>query len=90
MISLTELLFKYFLENELENTLTDYWFLHNNFLAWKHQNYADCSCCKRLIKKEHICQICNNTTTVTNAGMTIPIFVPDVTKHTVLCVIIED
>ena len=60
MISLTELLFKYFLENKLENTLTDYWFLHNNFLAWKNQNYADCSCCKRLIKKDYICQICNN------------------------------
>lgn len=59
MLQLTELLFEYFLHNDCENTLKPYWFLHKNYLVWKEYNYSNCSCCKNLVKKEYICQICN-------------------------------
>lgn len=56
--SFKEILFKYFLKNELENQLKPYNFLYYQYLNWKEANFIECCCCKELFKKELRCQIC--------------------------------
>ena len=58
--SFKDILFKYFLKNDLEYELLPYKFLYYPYLDWKDINYSNCSCCKLLIKKELLCQICEN------------------------------
>lgn len=57
--SLQHIVFKYILFNNLEDKLIKFKILYNQFLLWKHNNYTNCSCCNKLIKKQSFCQICN-------------------------------
>ena len=57
-ITLENILFEYFLKNNLENLLSDFKFINYLYLEWKKKYYTKCSCCSKLIKKEYKCQIC--------------------------------
>ena len=52
--SLKEILYKYFLKNDVEDNLKQYNFLYIPYLDWKNTHYINCSCCKLLVKKEFL------------------------------------
>ena len=52
------IIYEYYLKNNLEDTLKDYKYLLNSYINWKKINYEECSCCKKLVKKEYRCQVC--------------------------------
>lgn len=58
ILTLQEILFKYFLKNNLDVQLSQFKFLNNQYLYWKQKYYTNCSCCNKLIKKKNLCQIC--------------------------------
>ena len=60
METLNNTIFKYFLYNNLENQLKPYHFLYFQYINWKNKYYTKCSCCKKLIDKTYLCQICQN------------------------------
>jgi hypothetical protein len=56
--SLQEILFKYFLDNKLEDIINPHHFLYNFYLNWKDKNYIECNCCQILFKRQYCCEIC--------------------------------
>ena len=58
MHSLQNIIFKYYLDNNLENKLKPFRYLERRYNIWKNDNYRNCACCKKLIDKTYNCQIC--------------------------------
>jgi hypothetical protein len=57
-ISLQNILFEYFLKNNLDHEIEQFYILDYDYNKWKKTKYTDCSSCKKNVKKEYICQTC--------------------------------
>jgi len=57
-INLKNILYKYYLKNNLEKELEEIYYLHNDYLRWKEINYVKCSCCDKVVEKKFLCEIC--------------------------------
>ena len=58
-LRLYNIVFEYFLKNNLESLLIPLDLLNIKYIDWKNKNYTYCSSCKILIKKQIKCQICD-------------------------------
>ena len=56
--SLKNIIFEYYLKNNLEDELKKIYYLENEYNYWKNKNYISCCCCNVLSKKEYKCNIC--------------------------------
>ena len=57
-ISLKNILFLYFLNNNLNLELKKNFYLYNQYKVWKNKFFIKCSVCNKTIKKKYLCEIC--------------------------------
>ena len=58
MHSLQNIIFKYYLDNNSRKSIKPFRYLERPYYIWKNKYYTNCACCKKLIDKTYICQIC--------------------------------